>query len=30
VRDITLRMPTLDDVFLDLTGTRIDHDTEEN
>jgi ABC-2 type transport system ATP-binding protein len=30
VRDLTLRTPTLDDVFLDLTGTRIDHDTEEN
>ena len=29
VRDLTLRTPTLDDVFLDLTGTRIDHDTEE-
>ena len=24
VRDLTLRTPTLDDVFLDLTGTRID------
>ncbi|MDQ1395164.1 MAG: type transport system ATP-binding protein [Acidimicrobiaceae bacterium] len=30
VRDLTLRTPTLDDVFLDLTGTRIDHDTEES
>jgi ABC-2 type transport system ATP-binding protein len=30
VRDLTLRTPTLDDVFLDLTGTRIDHETEEN
>jgi ABC-2 type transport system ATP-binding protein len=33
VRDLTLRTPTLDDVFLDLTGTRIEHDeneTEEN
>jgi ABC-2 type transport system ATP-binding protein len=29
VRDLTLRTPTLDDVFLDLTGTRIDNDTEE-
>jgi ABC-2 type transport system ATP-binding protein len=29
VRDLTLRTPTLDDVFLDLTGTRIDHDTED-
>jgi ABC-2 type transport system ATP-binding protein len=26
VRDLTLRTPTLDDVFLDLTGTRIEHD----
>jgi ABC-2 type transport system ATP-binding protein len=29
VRDLTLRTPTLDDVFLDLTGTRIEHTTEE-
>jgi ABC-2 type transport system ATP-binding protein len=29
VRDLTLRTPTLDDVFLDLTGTRIDNDSEE-
>jgi ABC-2 type transport system ATP-binding protein len=29
VRDLTLRTPTLDDVFLDLTGTRIDQDTQE-
>jgi ABC-2 type transport system ATP-binding protein len=29
VRDITLRTPTLDDVFLDLTGTRIEHDDIE-
>jgi ABC-2 type transport system ATP-binding protein len=29
VRDLTLRTPTLDDVFLDLTGTRIDNDPEE-
>ncbi|HEX5096175.1 MAG TPA: ATP-binding cassette domain-containing protein [Acidimicrobiia bacterium] len=29
VRDITLRTPTLDDVFLDLTGSRIEHDTVE-
>jgi ABC-2 type transport system ATP-binding protein len=29
VRDITLRTPTLDDVFLDLTGSRIEHDTLE-
>jgi ABC-2 type transport system ATP-binding protein len=26
VRDLTLRTPTLDDVFLELTGTRIEHD----
>jgi ABC-2 type transport system ATP-binding protein len=26
VRDLTLRTPTLDDVFLDLTGTRIEPD----
>jgi len=26
VRDLTLRTPTLDDVFLDLTGTRIEID----
>ena len=30
VRDLTLRTPTLDDVFLDLTGTRIDQDLEED
>jgi hypothetical protein len=24
VRDLTLRTPTLDDVFLDLTGTHIE------
>ena len=31
VREITLRTPTLDDVFLELTGNRIQHDdqTEE-
>ena len=29
VRDITLRTPTLDDVFLDLTGSRIDTDITE-
>jgi ABC-2 type transport system ATP-binding protein len=28
VRDITLRTPTLDDVFLELTGNRIQHDTD--
>ena len=26
VRDLTLRTPTLDDVFLDLTGTRLEQD----
>jgi ABC-2 type transport system ATP-binding protein len=30
VRDLTLRTPTLDDVFLDLTGTRIEYDTQED
>ncbi len=31
VRELTLRTPTLDDVFLDLTGTRIDHEeTQED
>jgi ABC-2 type transport system ATP-binding protein len=30
VRDLTLRTPTLDDVFLDLTGSHIERaDTEE-
>lgn len=29
VRDLTLRTPTLDDVFLELTGTRIEHDEVE-
>jgi ABC-2 type transport system ATP-binding protein len=29
VRDLTLRTPTLDDVFLDLTGTRIEHETQQ-
>jgi len=29
VRELTLRTPTLDDVFLDLTGTRIEHDDNE-
>jgi ABC-2 type transport system ATP-binding protein len=28
VRDLTLRTPTLDDVFLDLTGSRIEGDTK--
>jgi ABC-2 type transport system ATP-binding protein len=27
VRDLTLRTPTLDDVFLELTGNRFDNDT---
>jgi ABC-2 type transport system ATP-binding protein len=30
VRDITLRTPTLDDVFLDLTGSRIESNTTED
>ena len=30
VRDLTLRTPTLDDVFLDLTGARIANETVEN
>jgi len=29
VRDLTLRTPTLDDVFLELTGTHIGHNTTE-
>jgi ABC-2 type transport system ATP-binding protein len=29
IRDLTLRTPTLDDVFLELTGTRIDNETTE-
>jgi ABC-2 type transport system ATP-binding protein len=29
VRDLTLRTPTLDDVFLDLTGTHIERDESE-
>ncbi len=28
VRDLTLRTPTLDDVFLELTGSHIEHDDE--
>ena len=28
VRDLTLRTPTLDDVFLDLTGSRIEGDAQ--
>ncbi len=30
VRDLTLRTPTLDDVFLDLTGNRIDDNDESD
>jgi ABC-2 type transport system ATP-binding protein len=30
VRDLTLRRPTLDDVFLDLTGTRIEHEDKDD
>jgi ABC-2 type transport system ATP-binding protein len=30
VRDLTLRTPTLDDVFLELTGTRIDNETDDD
>ena len=30
VRDLTLRTPTLDDVFLELTGSRIEHDGSDN
>ena len=26
MRDLTLRTPTLDDVFLELTGSHIEHD----
>jgi ABC-2 type transport system ATP-binding protein len=26
VRELTMRTPTLDDVFLELTGARIEHD----
>jgi len=29
VRDLTLRTPTLDDVFLELTGSHIEHDETE-
>jgi len=29
VRDLTLRSPTLDDVFLELTGARIHHDDDQ-
>jgi ABC-2 type transport system ATP-binding protein len=30
VRDLTLRVPTLDDVFLDLTGSHIERDATNN
>jgi ABC-2 type transport system ATP-binding protein len=30
VRELTLRTPTLDDVFLDLTGSRLEHDGEHD
>ena len=30
VRDLTLRTPTLDDVFLELTGTHIERDLEDS
>jgi ABC-2 type transport system ATP-binding protein len=29
IRDLTLRTPTLDDVYLELTGTRFRHDNEQ-
>ena len=29
VRNLTLRTPTLDDVFLELTGSHIEHDSSE-
>jgi hypothetical protein len=29
VRELTLRTPTLDDVFLELTGARLDDDDPE-
>ena len=29
VRDLTLRTPTLDDVFLELTGNRFEHDESQ-
>ena len=28
VRDLTLRSPTLDDVFLELTGNRFEHEDD--
>jgi len=30
VRDLTLRTPTLDDVFLDLTGARIAYESGDD
>jgi hypothetical protein len=30
VRNLTLRTPTLDDVFLELTGNRIENESERN
>jgi hypothetical protein len=29
VRELTLRRPTLDDVFLDLTGSHIEHENAQ-
>jgi ABC-2 type transport system ATP-binding protein len=29
VRELTLRTPTLDDVFLDLTGSHIEHENSQ-
>jgi ABC-2 type transport system ATP-binding protein len=29
LRDLTLRTPTLDDVFLEMTGNRMQHDDFE-
>ncbi len=30
IRDLTLRTPTLDDVFLELTGTHIQQDDDDH
>jgi hypothetical protein len=30
VRDLTLRTPTLDDVFLEMTGRRIERDSSNS
>jgi ABC-2 type transport system ATP-binding protein len=30
IRDVTLRTPTLDDVFLEMTGSRIEHGASSN